>query len=203
MARTKNFNEEETLEKAMELFWKKGYKGTSIKDLVEYLGIQRSSIYTTYGDKLSFFQKAVQQYRKGASQLLMDKLQEDKPAKTILRELFDLTIQEIMGDPSRKGCFMVNLTTEIISEDTRCDEDRAAYLAMEEIVNANRQNIERAFQALILRGQAEGEISTRHEAQALSRYLLNVINGIRVLAKTNASEEVFRDIVAVTLSTLE
>jgi TetR/AcrR family transcriptional repressor of nem operon len=64
MARTKLFSEEAILDKAMKLFWEKGYNATSAQDLVDGLGISRSSLYDTYGDKHSLFVTALKRYRK-------------------------------------------------------------------------------------------------------------------------------------------
>lgn len=63
MARVKEFDEDVVLDKAVALFWTKGYNGTSAQDLVDHLGISRSSLYGTYGDKHTLFLKALQRYR--------------------------------------------------------------------------------------------------------------------------------------------
>jgi len=64
MARLKEFNEEDALDKAVAIFWNKGYNGTSAQDLVTHLGLSRSSLYDTFGDKHSLFIKALQRYQK-------------------------------------------------------------------------------------------------------------------------------------------
>ena len=64
MARTKDFDEDEVLTKAMNLFWLNGYNGTSMQDLVDGLGISRSSLYDTFGDKRSLFLKTLENYKK-------------------------------------------------------------------------------------------------------------------------------------------
>ena len=64
MPRVKSFDEKEVLDKAIHLFWKQGYTATSIQDLVTHLGINRASLYDTFGDKEELFKKAFEQYRK-------------------------------------------------------------------------------------------------------------------------------------------
>ena len=59
MARTKEFNEDQALDKAIEIFWHKGYNGTSAQDLVNHLGLSRSSLYDTFGDKQKLFVKSL------------------------------------------------------------------------------------------------------------------------------------------------
>ena len=62
MGRHYEFNKEETLTKAMQVFWRKGYKATSMKDLIEEMGIQPGSIYNTFGDKHSLFIESIKHY---------------------------------------------------------------------------------------------------------------------------------------------
>lgn len=62
MARTREFDEEKVLEAAMQLFWEKGYEATSLSDLTARMGIQRPSIYSTFGDKKELFEAALRRY---------------------------------------------------------------------------------------------------------------------------------------------
>ena len=64
MARTKQFEVENVLDAAVGLFWKKGFHATSANDLVEHLGVSRSSLYDTFGDKRNLYIQALHQYRK-------------------------------------------------------------------------------------------------------------------------------------------
>ena len=74
MPRTKQFCEIETLEKAVELFWNKGFHATSMQDLVSHLGINRASLYATYGDKSDLFKKALCAYTKSNGDMLKNML---------------------------------------------------------------------------------------------------------------------------------
>ena len=62
MARPKQFDRDEALERAMAVFWRRGYEGTSVRDLVEHMGINRGSLYDTFGDKRTLFLAAVDRY---------------------------------------------------------------------------------------------------------------------------------------------
>ena len=75
MPRTKAFDEQEVLEKAMELFWKKGYYATSIQDLVNHLGINRASLYDTFGGKKKLFLHTFSHYRTVNTQGVKDFLE--------------------------------------------------------------------------------------------------------------------------------
>ena len=67
MARKKEFDEVEVLDKALDVFWKKGYSATSIQDLVDSMGINRASIYDTWGDKHNLYVESLKRYRQKSS----------------------------------------------------------------------------------------------------------------------------------------
>src|ERR1700733_12101908 len=112
MARTKDFDETEVLNKAIDLFWHKGYNGTSMQDLVDGLGISRSSLYDTYGDKHALFIKALESYQATASGKLCGIINDQTPAKETIKQLLEYITSELLDDKTQKGCFMVNAEVE-------------------------------------------------------------------------------------------
>ena len=117
MPRVKLFDEQEVLTKAMNLFWKQGYSATSVKDLVNHLGINRASLYDTFGDKEQLFKKSFALYRKSNVEGLIQFFESRPNVKNGFSELFDIAIQEAITDKEAKGCFVVNTTTERIPND--------------------------------------------------------------------------------------
>src|ERR1700761_1056657 len=113
MARTKDFDEDEVLDKAMYLFWNQGYNGTSMQDLVDGLGISRSSLYDTFGDKHSLFIKTLENYKKNASAKLEAIIANAPSAKEAVKQLLEYTTRELLSDQQHKGCFMVNAAVEV------------------------------------------------------------------------------------------
>src|SRR5438552_2908634 len=89
MARTKEFDEAEVLDRAVELFHARGFAHTSFSDLVESLGISRQSLYDTYGDKHTLFQTALKRYMERAVAGVQRKLENSGPVKEVLADLFD------------------------------------------------------------------------------------------------------------------
>jgi len=193
MARTKDFDEAQVLGKAIKLFWQKGYKGTSLQDLVDSLGISRSSLYDTFGDKHQLYLKALQSYKQTEAAKREMILDGSLPAKTAIRQLMDLTIQEMIRDKQHKGCFLVNSAVEAAPQ----DKDTNA------IICQNGQQLENAFYEVIKRGQDNGEISGKQAPRALARFLFNTIVGIRVTGKSSTDKTVFEDIVNLTMSVLD
>src|SRR5471030_2195899 len=113
MARTKDFDENEVLNKAIDIFWHKGYNGTSMQDLVDGLGISRSSLYDTYGDKHTLFIKALESYQNEGSRKICAIVNSAAPAKETIKQLLDLITGELLVDQIHKGCFMVNAEVEV------------------------------------------------------------------------------------------
>jgi TetR/AcrR family transcriptional regulator, transcriptional repressor for nem operon len=193
MARTKDFDENEVLAKAIKLFWQKGYNGTSMQDLVDGLGISRSSIYDTFGDKHQLYLKALCTYRQHAIAVRDRILNASVPAKAAIRQLMNLTIDQMIRDKQHKGCFLVNSAVENAPHDKETNA----------IICQNDRELENAFSEVIKRGQTNGEIASKQDPRALARFLFNNIVGIQVTAKSAADKAAFDDIVNLTMSVLD
>lgn len=193
MARTKVFDEELVLNKAVNLFWRNGYNGTSAQDLVDELGISRSSLYDTYGDKYQLFKNALLQYRKAFSGAMIEMIDKSTDFEQTVKDIFQYVVSDSLQEQFSKGCFMVNSTIELAPHNAE----------IAEIVNDNMQDIEDALVRLVKKGQDAGYFAKRHSARSLARFIFNTISGLRVAAKSGAEKKVLDDIVKVTLSALQ
>ncbi len=192
MARTKDFDENEVLTKAMRLFWYKGYNGTSMQDLVDSLGISRSSLYDTYGDKHALFIKALEKYKESASGEMSSIVSNSVSAKEAIKQLFAFTTRELLSDEQHKGCFMVNSAIEVAPHDKEVSD----------MICQNDQQVENAFYQAIKKGQESGEVTSKQNARALARFIVNTVKGLRVSAKSTTDQGVFDDIIKLTMSVL-
>ncbi|MDB5152323.1 MAG: comR 2 [Mucilaginibacter sp.] len=192
MARTKDFDENEVLTKAMRLFWYKGYNGTSMQDLVDSLGISRSSLYDTYGDKHALFIKALEKYKESASGEMSSIVSNSVSAKEAIKQLFAFTTRELLSDEQHKGCFMVNSAIEVAPHDKEVSD----------MICQNDQQVENAFYQAIKKGQQSGEVTSKQNARALARFIVNTVKGLRVSAKSTTDQGVFDDIIKLTMSVL-
>ncbi len=191
MARPKAFNEEEALDKAMHLFWEKGFEATSIQDLVENLGVNRQSLYDTFGDKKQLFLKSLQAYRtKGLQNLLL--LEGNKPVQEKFQALFHAIIDASLNDPCNRGCFMGNATLELAASDKEVTK----------IICTNIEGYEKAFKETLVEAQRKGEINSKEDPEALGSYLFNSIQGLRITAKATRDRARLEHIAAITLSVL-
>jgi TetR/AcrR family transcriptional repressor of nem operon len=193
MARTKDFDENEVLTKAIQLFWHKGYNGTSMQDLVDGLGISRSSLYDTYTDKHTLFIKALESYQNTGAGKIQAIIDNSGSAKETVKRLLEFAINELLGDKQHKGCFMVNAEVEVAPHDAEVNN----------LVCKNDQQMEEAFYQVIQKGKDSGEIKNRQDARALARFIFNAVKGMRVTAKSITDKAVFDDIIALTVSALD
>ncbi|KZZ39978.1 hypothetical protein A3755_24715, partial [Oleiphilus sp. HI0085] len=111
------FDADRVLHKAMKLFWLKGYEATSMQDLVDELGINRFSVYNTFGDKKEIFIKVLMHYRKTVLAYLLAPLKSDKPARQRLDDYFVLLLEQLQSEAGSLGCMMQNTGLSQISKD--------------------------------------------------------------------------------------
>lgn len=192
MARTKDFDEGEALAKAMHLFWLKGYNATSMQDLVDELGISRSSLYDTFGDKHSLFILSLRNYREQAAAQLQEIAKTASSAREAIRKILGNIIFELAGDNEHKGCFLVNASVEMAPADKMVNE----------MLCENDRQMEDFFFERIKAGQEKGEITNPQDARLLARFILNNIKGLRVAAKSAPDSKVFKEIIELTMSVL-
>jgi TetR/AcrR family transcriptional repressor of nem operon len=179
MPRVKKFNEEETLQKAMCLFWRNGFHATSMQDLVNHLGINRASIYDTYGGKKELFESAFAYYRNKNRKQLLAFFENQESVKEGFRTLFQGSISEALDDSDRKGCFVVNVATELVPN----DETMLAY------VQENKAFVEETFTNFLQSGVDSGEIPANKNLQSIASLLHTFMNGLKVVSKTDTDAQ--------------
>ena len=193
MARQKEFAKEEVLEKAMTTFWRFGFEGTSMQSLVKNMGISRSSLYETFGDKHSLFAAAITHYENTRMRNMLACLQKLGASKSTIVELFASLIDESINDREFRGCFLTNTAIELCHH----APDTAARIA------SNLQTLEKAFYQVLLTAQEQAEIPPDKDLKAIAKYLTSSIQGLRVMAKLNQEPEDLKNIVKITLSVLD
>ena len=193
MARQKEFDPEEVLHRAMEVFSACGYEGTSIRDLVKHMRINRQSIYDTFGDKHSLFLQALDRYREIQRRRVSAVLDRPGSVKRNLRLLFREVVDKSLSEEGRRGCFVGNAMSELAG---RCQETAAR--TCNSVASA-----ERTFQRALQRGKEQGELPAVRDIRAVARFLYSSLQGLLMLAKATRDRRLLNDIVKVTLSVLE
>lgn len=191
MGRSKEFEESEVLQKAMELFWEQGYEKTTMSDLVEHMGVHRRSLYDTFGDKHTLFLKSLDCFGEFIGARLKSETSRAETAKQAIQFIFDLMIEGAGG--SHWGCLYVNSAAELALRDMDVNEKtEEAFIRTEHLLAE-----------LICKGQQTGEFSCDYDAEVLAENLHNTLLGIRVLARTSASKEKLHRIADFSLALLD
>ncbi|MFD0690043.1 TetR/AcrR family transcriptional regulator [Actinomadura fibrosa] len=192
MGRPKQFDPQDAVEQAMQVFWRKGYGATTPQDLVDALGIGKGSLYNAFGSKHALFEQALRRYRDSQSLLLMEMLEEPGPVKERLRKALWFLVETDLADPDRRGCMAVNAAAELAATD-----ETAAGL-----VRRMLDRTEGAFRALVEEGQRTGEIDAGRDARAIGSLLLNTVVGLRLLARVAEGPDRQSRVINAVLDTL-
>jgi TetR/AcrR family transcriptional repressor of nem operon len=190
MARQKEFNREEALQKAMEVFWSRGYEAASIQDLVKHMGINRQSLYDTFGDKHALYLKTLDRYREVESRKLFELLERGGSVKRALKQLFAGAVEGSLCAGERRGCFMGNAMSELAG---RCKDTAVR-------ARSNMAAIEDTFYRALLRGKKEGELKGVRDPRAVARFLASSLQGLVLMAKAAPDRKTLEDVAKVTLS---
>jgi TetR/AcrR family transcriptional repressor of nem operon len=193
MARHRDFDEQEALEKAMLLFWQKGYNAASPQDILDTLGLSRSSLYRTFTNKHTLFLKALDLYQKFSIGEIKKVIDTAAPAKETIRKLLEFITEVVLTDEQHKGCFMLNSEVEVSLHDEE----------VHQMVVNNDREMEDIFYQLIKTAQHTEEISKLKDPAAIAGFLLNTAKGIRVTAKSNYDKKAFQQIIAMAMTTLD
>src|SRR4051812_35629176 len=112
MGRPRQFDEERALERALDVFWRRGYVNTSIQDLVDAMEINRGSLYASFGDKQAVFMRALETYRGRWGRLIAEQLQGSSSPRAALVGLLEEMARQITGDHLGRGCLLINSAFE-------------------------------------------------------------------------------------------
>ena len=193
VARPKEFERDVVLDRAMHVFWSRGYEATSIQHLVDRMGIQRGSLYDTFGGKRALFLAAIDRYDHVVTARLLAALDETASGTDAIRKFFRLKV-ELGAEPRRpRGCLVTNSAAELASRDRGTATRVGAVLA----------KIEAAFHRAVVRAQKAGEIDRTRDPRALARFLTSSAQGLSVMAKTFPEPALLDDVVTVVLAALE
>jgi TetR/AcrR family transcriptional repressor of nem operon len=193
MARTKVFDEDIVLDKAMNIFWEKGYHATSAQDLVRELGISRSSLYDTFGFKHSLYLKALMKYRKDWLDPVISSSNVVTDPELHIKSLFDFVKKETFDQNKTRGCFWVNTAIEMAPSDSEVTE----------IAKSIMDDTEAAFTRVIKAGQEAGIFTKARTAAALAKFIINSISGLRVNVKLGLDEKMYDETTDICLSVLK
>ena len=193
MPRPREFDVDETLERAMALFWERGYEATSVQDLVERTGVNRSSLYAVYGDKQGVFLAALDRYRDRVVSRRLCDLEKPHSALAEVRGYFEGLAEPGAGEQIRHGCLMTNSAVEQAPRDALSARRIRAHL----------ERLEAAFGGALERARERRQIHQRTDVDDLARYLTGSAQGLGVMARAGSSMVSLGGVVRGILATLE
>ena len=175
MPKTELFDKNEVIHKALNLFWKKGYEGTSLSDLTEELGIGKGSFYNTFGSKRKLFDTCLSIALEGRSNGIKKLLNQESDPILGIRKYIEMYSAGLLKDPESRGCLIVNTTTEMAHD--------------KEIQSSLIENNQR-MKSIILDYLANGRLSER--ADVIGDSILIYTSGVAVLSKYIKDPERFK-----------
>lgn len=193
MARPREFDVQKVLQAAQETFWEQGYEATSLDDLVRRMGVQRASLYATFGDKRALFLAALKRYEADSLAALRTALAGARSPRRAIRELFEGFVDGVCANGATRGCLCVNTTVELAPHDPE--------IATE--LKRHGRQVEAVLADAVKRGIKAGEFSRRLDPKAVARFLTNATLGLAVKAKMAPGRRVLNQIVTSTLSVLD
>lgn len=193
MARPKEFERDKVLDRATRLFWERGFAGASISDLEAAMGIGRTSIYASFGAKEDLFMAAIDHYDATYSIKLRNALNSGLPVRQAIALYFD-ELMIAFADPDLPlGCLVTNVAVEGDRGTTRMGRRIAASIT----------RAEDTFYRLLRDAQMSGDIDSRADARAISRYLVMSTHGLSALAKAISDVNALREVVGVILGSVD
>ncbi len=176
LGRPRAFNEDAALDAAMRVFWEKGYEGTSLDDLTAAMGINRSSLYSAFGDKQALFEKTMARYSAGPMAFLLEALNQPT-ARAVIQSLLR-SVVEFLSDPSHpKGCLSLQ-------------GGLACGSGAEEIKQSMiewRRGAIAELERRLKRAKVEGDLARDVDPKDLARYVAILMNGLGVQAVNGAT----------------
>ena len=191
MARPREFDSGAALESAMQVFWAKGYGATSLDDLCSATGLGRSSLYAAFGNKRRLYLRSLDRYEDAGAIRIANALAK-APLRKALGAFLDRMITDIVAGPGRSGCFIGNCAAEL------ANGDRAAAAR----VRRSLERIQATFRDALARARERGEIATDADVDALARFIVAGIQGLRLVGKAKPERAALDDIAAVMLNCL-
>lgn len=190
--RPRQFDRQDVLSQATRLFWANGFRSTSVEDLLNEMGINRGSMYATFGDKRSLFIEAVHHYIKTSVQDLAAMLSRRESAREDLRETMRF-VANLDKNKDRTGCLLTHTAIEIAENDHELSQ-----LVRDGLAASSKQ-----FELAIQRGMDSGEFKNVRSASATAAYILTSCQGLNVLSRAGYSVEYIQNVIDHTLALLD
>lgn len=191
MARTKAFEPQKALDAALEVFWTLGYDNASLEVLLAAMGIAKQSLYDTFGDKRALFMLAMQQYRRNT----ITSMQRMLATAPTVREGFAALLHGLAAETREqheRGCLLLSANLQ-----RNLDDEAVASFLQE-----NNDEVESVFCAALRQAQQRGELRAEADPQALARFLIVSVQGMRAMARLKSDRAALAQVADLALAAL-
>lgn len=193
LGRPLEFDPERALDAAVEVFWRKGYEATSMADLLDAMGLSKSSLYQAFGGKKQLFERCLGRYTETLSRRMREALRDAPSGRRFLEDTFQAVVRTARRPDGAKGCLISNTASELGQRDP--------LLALP--VAEGLRCFAGVFVAAVARAQGEGEVRRDTDPETAGQYLLGAMNGLRTMIKAGADLRVAQGMVSLTLRALD
>lgn len=190
MVRPRQFDEQTVITQALDVFWENGLVGTSLDALQESTGLNRSSLYATFGNKLNLFCRVLDAYSSGVCKELARPFLEQKGAAALVGYLKELQAFTVSKQAS-KGCLMVNTGFESINDES-----------VRSRVDTHFRTLRKLITDAYLEGLEDGTVDGSLNPEQAADWLLTIVRGILVGAASNEKPEALRHSIDITIEKL-
>lgn len=178
MARTRQFDERQALQAAMLVFWEKGYDGTSINDLEQAMGLNRTSIYNAFGNKGALFERVMSRYKESVMAELFARLDSAPNIREGIRRMLNGALDIHFDEDNPGGCLVVLSVME------SGQHDDASISAMQQTM----QELKSVLQSRISKAKKNGELAEDIDPGATATTIATTMAGMMVMGKANMSK---------------
>jgi TetR/AcrR family transcriptional regulator, transcriptional repressor for nem operon len=186
MPRPREFEPEEVLDEAMQQFWERGYRATTVDDLVRATGVKPGSLYAAFrGGKRALFLGSLDRYSTLVVPQKLGALEQPGASIGEVRAYFDGLVQDLLSPEGRQGCLLVNSAIELAA----VDSEVAA------VVRGHHARLERSFTAAIRTAVCGKQVPKNVDPVRTAKLLVATSQGLMVVGKANPDKEVLETIV--------
>ncbi len=183
------FDKEKALDNALHLFWAKGYEGTSLGDLVETLGINKPSLYATFGNKEDLFNKVLKTYTQGPANFVIKALQE-KTSKDVAIKFLTEAADVLTSKNNPKGCL-------IIQSALSCSDES---ISVKKLLTQYRKNIEGLLKNRFDKSKKDGDLPKTTNTEFLAKYIVTIHQGMSVQATNGTSKKELLEMIKIAMN---
>jgi len=184
MSRPREFDLDHVIDQAISVFWANGFHATSLDDLCDAMRLNRSSLYSTFGDKRTLFLRTLDRYGEREAALIRETFSRPVSVDRAVTQHFQEVVEQIVSGRSRNGCLTGNAAAEVGMHDAEVGAG----------VRRNLDRIEGAFRDALTEAKARAEISEHADIDALARFFVAGVQGLRLIGKTTSDRGVLEGI---------